>query len=337
MVPVETKGGGAAVRFERSQLHKVLPLDTPYSLHIFPSYYCNFKCSYCLHVLSPEELKRMSFKKQLMPFDVFKKALDDLMEFPKKLKALIIAGHGEPLIHKDIDKMVQYAKVNAVAERVEIVTNAALLTRELSDKLILAGVDRLRISVQGVTEEKYRDVAGVELHLDRFIENIRYFHDHRTHTEIYAKIIDIALENKEQETLFRTLFSSISDVASVEYAIPFVSQVDYSKFGVEFTKCKQGHRKTSKICAMPFYMLVLTPNGDVVPCCSVDIPVVYGNVMEESLFSMWNGSVKREFLHLQLENRNMNQECKKCTVPAYGLQEGDYLDDYSDRLINIYE
>ena len=40
-------------------------------------------------------------------------------------------------------------------DKVEIVTNGILLTKEMSDRLINSGLDRLRISLQGLDEEKY--------------------------------------------------------------------------------------------------------------------------------------------------------------------------------------
>jgi radical SAM protein with 4Fe4S-binding SPASM domain len=322
---------------KRVELYKELPLDTPFSLHVFPAYYCNFKCSYCLHSLSEEQLKELSFKRQLMDIETYKKAIDSLKEFPGRLKALIFAGHGEPLIHKDIDKMVAYAKENNVAERIEIVTNASLLTRELSDKLIAAGLDRLRISIQGMTSQKYRDVSGVEIDYNNFLENIRYFYNNKENTNVYIKIIDIALENSKEEQRFHDTFSPISDTVAIEYTIPFVPEIDHSRFNTDFTKCKQGHKRSSNICSMPFYMLVLEPNGNVVPCCSTSVPMIYGNIHETGLKEVWNSEKLRSFLRMQLTDRNINAVCRHCSVPSFGLQEGDYLDEYAAELLKFYK
>jgi radical SAM protein with 4Fe4S-binding SPASM domain len=321
----------------RSQLHENLPLDAPYSLHVFPTHYCNFKCAYCLHSLPQEKLDRLSFKKQHMPFSLYTKAIDDLAEFPNRLKALIFAGHGEPLIHPHLVEMVKYAKDERVADRVEIVTNASLLTPERSDRLIAAGLDRLRISVQGISREKYREVSGVNLDFQRFVENINYFYRHKVHTEVYIKIIDIALDNERQRELFHTLFSNISDITAIEYAIPFVAEIDHSRFKTDFSKCKQGHRHESPVCSMPFYMLVLGPDGSVLPCCNTEIPLPYGNIKENSLAVLWNGDVKRKFLHMQLIDRTRNPVCRTCTVPAFGLQEGDYLEEHAAALLRHYD
>jgi GTP 3',8-cyclase len=321
----------------RSQLYEKLPLDTPYSLHVFPTYYCNFRCSYCLQSMSEKELSGLSFRKQVMSFETYKTAIDGLKAFRGKLKALIFAGHGEPLLNKDIDQMVRYAREKGIAERVEIVTNSALLTPELSDRLIEAGLDRLRISIQGINAGKYREICGVEIDYKKLIDNIAYFYEQKRQTDVYVKIIDIALDNQEQKDTFNALFSGISDVADIEYAIPFVPGLDLTGFNTDLSKCKQGHKHVSAVCSMPFYMLVLAPNGDVLPCCNTEVPITYGNVQSHKLVDMWNCGERKKFLSMQLTDRKLNCVCSRCSVPAYGLQEGDYLDDYADELKQLYE
>src|SRR5574344_1450806 len=144
---------------KRVELYKQLPLITPFAVHIFPTYKCNFKCNYCIQAMSYFELEKKGFKKDVMSFDTYKKAIDDIKQYDDKLKALIFAGHGEPLLHKDIVAMVKYAKEKDIANRIEITTNGVLLKKEISDGLIDAGLDRLKISIQGTTKEKYQDIA----------------------------------------------------------------------------------------------------------------------------------------------------------------------------------
>jgi radical SAM protein with 4Fe4S-binding SPASM domain len=323
---------------KRTELHEKLPLRTPFSVHMFVSYFCNFKCNYCLHSLSDKQLKEKKFQKQFMDFDLYKKAIDDIAAFDDKLKALIFAGHGEPLLHKDIAKMVEYAKKKEIADRIEIVTNGSLLTKKMSDELIAAGLDRLRISVQGITDNKYREVTGKMINFDEFIDNIRYFYQHKKKTQIYCKIIDIALEHDAGQENFYQIFQPIADEVAVEYAIPFVQELDYSKLKNDFEQSKQGNQVSkSNICSMPFYMLVVTPNGDMVPCCSTDVPLIYGNVKEKSLKTIWHSAITKGFCRLQLlGNRNKHPICSLCSVPQYGLQNGDYLDDHTEELLKKY-
>lgn len=318
---------------KRVELGKQLPLDTPFSVHIFPMFYCNFKCSYCLHCLSDEKLKDMGFVKQKMSMEVYKKAIDDISEFPQKLKALIFAGHGEPLLHTNIAEMVKYAKDKEVAERVEIVTNGSLLTEELSDKLIAAGLDRLRVSLQGITSEKYKEVSDVDIDINDIVKKLEYFCEHKKSTEVYVKIMDISMDSPKDFDTFKEMFKNACDISAVEYAIPFVDEIDYDKFGELSGKCKQGNQKQSNICSMPFYMMVLYPDGTLAPCCSTTLPVKYKNVMDHSVKEIWNSQQITAFQKKLLGGVSNINVCKDCSVPSFGLQDGDYLDEYRDELL----
>jgi len=324
---------------KRVELYKKLPLRTPFSIHIFPSYFCNFKCSYCLQSLSDLQLKNKHFSKQYMSLDIYKKAIDDIEQFGSKVKALIFAGHGEPLMHKNIAEMVSYAKKNNIAERIEIVTNGALLTKTLSDQLIEAGLDRLRISIQGINSKIYSNVIGKKFDYEELVKRITYFYKNKTDTEVYCKIIDIALQANGDKDIFMNTFSPISDEAAVEYAIPFVNEIDLSKQKNNFENSKQGNPViNAQVCSMPFYMLVVAPNGDVLPCCSTDIPIVYGNVKNQSLLEIWNSKIRMDFCKVQLlKERYRYKSCAECSVPKYGLQSGDYLDSHASDLISYYK
>ncbi len=322
---------------KRVPLHEHLPLHTPFSLHIFPIYKCNFSCKYCLHSLSNAQLAEKKFNKDVMTMETFTKAIDDLAAFASPLKALIFAGHGEPLLHPKLPAMVAYANKSNCAQRIEITTNASLLSKKMADELINAGVDRLKISIQGTSSQKYQEICDYNINYPKFLENLHYFYTHKKHTEVYIKIIDIALDGQNDKEKFTAMFSPLADVIDVEYAIPFIKELDSTVYDKEFTCCKQGHSARSRICSMPFYMQVITPTGDVLPCCSSDVPIILGNVHQTTLKDIWEGSKNRTFLRLQLHDKDKNPICQSCSVPSFGLQDGDYLDAHSEKLLTIYE
>jgi radical SAM protein with 4Fe4S-binding SPASM domain len=315
----------------RTDLSEVLPLATPFSLHVFPSYYCNFRCTYCLHSLSAEALRERRFERRLMFFGTYKKAIDGLKEFPDKLKAIIFAGHGEPLFHPQISAMVKYA--DGIADRTEIVTNGSLLSMEMSEGLVSAGLGVLRVSIQAVTDEGYERVTGRKVNVADLIGCLRYFYNMRGNTRVHVKIIDMGL-SKDDIKRFYDLFGPVADEVSVEYVIPFINEIPLTN---DQGKTKHGGQESeSKICSMPFYMIALEPNGDLVPCCSSVVPCCYGNVKKESIKQMWDSQERNQFLLLQLVDLSQNRVCGACSVPRYGLQEGDYLDEDRGRLIKVY-
>ena len=323
---------------KRVELIEHLPLESPFSVHVFVSHVCDFKCEYCLHSLSGEQLKSMDFRKEQMTYDVFIKLVDEAKKFNTIPKSVIFAGHGEPLTHPKIAEMIRYAKIQNIADRVEIVTNGSQLNRELSDSLIESGLSRLRVSIQGLSSEVYRKICGRKVDFDELVSGVRYFYENKQETNVFVKIIDSALSSPGDAERFHALFDHISDEIAVEHLFPFVNQINHDTLDMtgQLTKHGDGAMRHVDICAMPFYMLVVWPNGDVTGCCATQPPIIFGNILKDSLFDIWHGRIRRDFLAERICGRVSNLICKSCTVPDYGMQTGDYLDAYRRKLNEIF-
>lgn len=318
---------------KRAPLFERIPLETPFSIYVFPSTYCNFKCIYCLH---SQPADKIPFKKALMSYDVFTRGVDGIAKFPDRLKSMIFVGMGEPLFNGAISEMVAYAKKADVAEKIEIVTNGSLLTHDMSDRLIDAGLDRLRISVEGLSAEKYRQVAGASIDFDRFVENIRYFYDHRTNTSVYIKIIETALDSKEDEARFYEMFGGISDETAVECLLPYMKEnVEYLKNRDDFKKSKDGEMAVQcSVCPFPFYTMSIDPEGAILGCPVFKSPVALGNVADTELTDAWNSPGMRAFQRAQLrKERFAFAPCRECVLTDFLIKKEDRLDDHCDLLL----
>lgn len=325
---------------KRTVLGEALPLSTPFLVQIFPVYNCNFKCNYCLHAL-PRNKHGYISDEIFMDMSLYKKCIDDISNFESKLKMLRFAGIGEPLLHKEISSMVKYAKLKNVADSVDIVTNASLLNSELSLSLIDAGLDKLRISIQGVTDESYKNVSNVKVNFNKIVENIRFFYKNRKKTKIYIKVIDCALRNEEEQKKFFDIFGDICDTIAIEHLTPTVKDIDYDKVsnGKRLDITQSGNLIIdAKVCPQPFYMMQINPDGVIVPCCSMEYPKLIGNVKEKSLEGIWNGEEFNSFRKKMLNGaKSTSETCSECTLYKYGLFREDILDTYIERLKNIYK
>ena len=108
--------------------------------------------------------------------EVFSTLVEQMKRFSQKLKLVNFAYLGEPLLNNNISKMVKMVKEADVAERVEIVTNASALTEDLSKELVESGLDRLRISIQGIDQKQYLDISQYKIDYKRFIYEIEYIY-----------------------------------------------------------------------------------------------------------------------------------------------------------------
>lgn len=332
---------GTAPSGKRVILGEVLPLSTPFLVQIFPVYNCNFRCSYCLYALPRDSHGYVSDEKY-MNMNLYKKCIDDMSAFQNKIKMLRFAGIGEPLLHKDIVEMIQYAKMKNIAESIDLVTNGVLLNSQLSKSLIDSGLDKLRISIQGVSSEKYQTISKVNLDFERLLENIKFFYQNkRETTKVYIKIIDCALTDDTEKDKFFNLFGDICDFIAIEHLTPTVKGIDYSmisdKNQMAFTQTGNPILD-SKICPQPFYMMQINPDGSIVPCCSMSYPRVFAKVSEQPIESIWNGQSFTRFRRLLLKGvQNAGRICAECSLYKYGLFSEDILDDYQEQLKGLYD
>lgn len=333
----QTPGG------KRNLLKDALPLKTPYIVQIFPVYACNFKCSYCIHSV-PVNQRGYITDKTSMDFTTYKKCIDDLSKFPDKVKMLRFAGTGEPLLHKDIVKMVDYAVKMEVAETVDIVTNGLLLDQNLSDKLIDAGLSKLRVSIQGVTSDKYEDIIGKKVDIAEIVENLSYFYNAKqkrgNNKQLYVKIIDCALEEGEEPKFFE-MFGDICDTIAIEHLLPAVAQINYNeKFSIDCDNLLTQNGNSilrAQVCPQPFYMMQINPEGNIVPCCAMETAKVIGNVNNDDLYNLWVGEefnkFRRDLLSL---NKQIYPVCKKCQTFLHTMLKEDFLDDVRLKLLDSY-
>jgi radical SAM protein with 4Fe4S-binding SPASM domain len=323
----------------RTRLADVLPLKTPFVVQMFPIYACNFTCEYCFFAVPKSERGFVS-DWPVMKYELYKKCIDELALFDEQLKVLRFVGMGEPLLHRNIAEMVAYAVSRKVALRVELLTNGSLLTNQMSDALIAAGLSRLVISLQGISKDKYRRISNVEIDIDDLVANIEYFYQRKTNTHVYIKIVDYALDEQDTEQKFYQIFGDICDSIAVENAVPIMPGVDYEKV----LKTPEGSEtqfglpvSPIQVCPQPFFTMQVNPDGKVVPCYQISYPAFMGDVNHQTMQEIWNGDAYRSFRRAMLDGRDTaNAVCGKCNFIKYRLFPEDDLQDAAERLKGVY-
>ncbi len=144
-------------------------------LYIEPTSNCNLQCAMCF--------RNTWFDEALcdMEYQVFEKVLCTL---PKETETIFFGGMGEPLHHPQIIDMVRTCSQHSL--KTELLTNGSLLTREMSDTLIDAGLNMLWISMDAI-EPTDQEGLGHPLY-DEMLERIKVFNHQR-----YAKHAAIRL------------------------------------------------------------------------------------------------------------------------------------------------
>lgn len=324
---------------DRVKLSEVIPLATPYTLNVFPSEICNFKCSYCAQSLGKEKIREeYGLGSELMSVQTAEIIAEQSKQFRNKYKLVSMMGHGEPLCNKKLPEIINIIKNAEVADRIDVITNASLLTEDMSERLIDAGLDVLRVSLQGISSESYRKISNINMDFDKFYSQLEYFYKKSAgRCKVYVKTMDVSLRENETD-LFYKMFDKISDRMYIDKVKPVYDKVEYTEEQRDVSTDRYGNvHKSRKVCPQPFYMLSVWTNGDVSPCDALYKANPLGNIYNSTLKEMWDSDNKQAFCRMQLSGKRFaDQKCSRCCAPDDVAHMEDVLDDDADLLLKKY-
>lgn len=143
-------------------------MDSLSKLYVEITTTCNLDCQMCMRRAWDEPIG-------LMSLDVFAGLMAQIGHLPAP-PTVHLSGYGEPMHHPDFLEMVRLAK--ATGARVEATTNGTLLTRERAQTLVDLQLDRLVVSIDGVSPGIYHEIRTLAS-LDRVVDNLRWLHRFR--------------------------------------------------------------------------------------------------------------------------------------------------------------
>jgi len=134
----------------------------PVSISFEPTTSCNLRCPEC-----PSGLRAFTRPTGMLEKDFFSQTID---EIHKDLLYLIFYFQGEPYLNTSFLDMVKYASDKGIYTATS--TNAHYLNEEAARKTVESGLDRLIISIDGTTQETYKQyrVGG---NLEKVIEGAK--------------------------------------------------------------------------------------------------------------------------------------------------------------------
>jgi cyclic pyranopterin phosphate synthase len=129
---------------------------------------CNFRCTYCM----PKELfgKDHEFlpRDQLLSFEEISTLVGLFVE--RGVEKVRITG-GEPLLRKDLEKLIGMVKAIDGVEDLTLTTNASLLARK-ARPLAAAGLDRVTVSLDALDDPTFQRMNDVGFPVGAVLEGI---------------------------------------------------------------------------------------------------------------------------------------------------------------------
>ncbi len=320
----------------RTKLETVIPLSTPFILFIDPSSLCNLKCKFCPTGHS-ELIKESGRWQGLMKWNLYKQIIDNLSEFDKPLKVLRLYKDGEPLLNPRFSDMVKYARDSNAVDYIDTTTNGLLINNHTMKPIIDNGLDKINISVNGISIRQFLEVSNVNINFDKYVENIKNLYNIKKDCEIVIKIAGDFLIDDEK-TKFYNIFSDHCDRIFIENMMPCWNDFDVEKEANIKISTNKGiynqelPQTTINACPYIFYSMSVNSDGSV-SLCFLDWQhkLIIGDVRSQSLKKIWDGNLLYHYQILNLTDKRKNiPVCKNCQQLRYGMP--DNIDNFSNIL-----
>lgn len=254
--------------------------------------------------------------------DFFTSTIDQMH---KKLLYLIFYFQGEPYLNPRFLELVKYASDKGIYTATS--TNAHYLNDANARKTVESGLDRLIISIDGITQEVYQSyrVGGK---LDKVIEGarniIKWKKELKSSTPHVIFQFLVVKPNEHQIPMLQKLAEEIgvdevglktAQVYDYENGNPLIPTID------KYSRYKQGpdgkyfiKNELSNHCWKLWHSCVITWDGSVVPCCfDKDAEYKMGSLKDQTFRELWMNKNYREFRSSVLRSRGEIEMCKNCT------------------------
>jgi len=270
---------------------------------------CNYKCQMC-----PQSVGREKAFLKKLPMNVFTKVIDDAMQYG--LKTVTLHGSGEPSLNRDFPDYVREVKDRGL--QCISFTNGLRLREKLSEELIDAGIDILRLSCIGYDKRTYTkwmaggDYDMVRANAQRFVDMAR-----GTATQMHINHLIIDQDDLEYEVrTYRKNWGRHTGAFSEIWLMH--NWADSDKIDIKYLR-----RGKKRSCGRPFSPLLQVRAGGlagrraaVVACCMVlgqDSKGVLGHLDTDTIADVVSSAEYHKLRLAHTEERfNDIEVCRNC-------------------------
>jgi AdoMet-dependent heme synthase len=251
------------------------------------------QCS-CIHCYAIDDLKALN--KDLEQNELSTEQVTDLVDDIEKIGASeIIYTGGEPLLRKDILKLVSYTHQKGLVVR--IITNGILLDENLVKNLKNAGLNWCSISIDSPNSRDHDEFRKYPGCFDKAMEGFRLLKKYQIPCSIVSVARKDLINSGDLEKIVLLGKKLGVTIVRINFPIPigrYNNQQDQVLTLDERERTRELLRsgivsmespEEGTSCTAAVTKINILANGDVTPC--VFIPLSFGNILEKKLSDIW--------------------------------------------------
>ena len=287
-------------RYEIYPIKKIIDDFPPY-LQIEPSSICNYRCVFCFETDKSFTNKKNGFM-GTMKLELFKDIID---QAHKNVEFISLASRGEPLVCKDIDKMLEYTTGKFL--NLKINTNASLLNEKSIHAILSGGVKTVVFSADAADEDLYAKLR-VNGNLKTVLKNIEQFNKIKTtkypNKKIITRVSGVKVNDNQDINEMQKLWGSL---------VNQVAFVDYNPWENVY---ESNESQINKPCSDLWRRMFVWWDGKANPC-DTDYKSILspGNFKNLNIEKLWNSDVYNNLRQKhEIKLRKNIFPCKNCCV-----------------------
>ena len=320
------------LHFHIPRLHEWLQGETVYPIYaeLSPSGMCNHRCTFCA-------LDFMGYRKKFLDTEMLQERLAEMGRLG--VKSIMFGGEGEPLLHKDIARLVQTAYAGGIDTA--FTTNGVLLDAARAERIIDLS-QWVKVSLNAGTPQTYARIHQTRpADFGKVLDNLAYAASYRARVGsscvLGAQILLLPENRGEISLLARqakdtgldylvvkpyshhpaTVSERYKDIRyeDIEEICAEAQRFSDEKFRViiradTMQAWNHSARSYQRCLALPFWSYI-DASGNVWGCSAHlgDERFRYGNIYDESFEQIWQGQRRRESLHW-VEHELNAAECR---------------------------
>ncbi|MDR2406573.1 MAG: radical SAM protein [Bacteroidales bacterium] len=280
-------------------------ISFPREIKIDVSSSCNYKCIMCQHSIMQGGGITIDSK-------LCKKILSEA--YSAGARECSFHFWGEPLLNKSLEDYILYAK-NLGYEYVYFTTNGYLATIERSRKLLDAGLDSIRFSINA-SRENYKLVHGIDGY-DRVLNNIKALYDYRIQSKSKCKIYVSFIATKQ------TALEASKVTIDVKEYVDDIVIIKVRNFGgiakniFKILEIGNDNYRQTYPCTQPFKDFCVSAEGYLLTCCfDAENKTVIADLNNCSVIEAWYSKKFEDFRKRHLAGDLKGTLCYNCLNSA---------------------